>query len=217
MGDRFGGRSPGPAGFLVHLVGEVALPDVDPDQVNTLARPLLDRHVPFGPDQAARRLGVRRTDFDAAVRLGWITPVGTVEIDYKRQGGITTVPAGADASHGSDSRPTAPDTGQWPGWSARQEADRERREVTSRRAGEKAPGPRGSSLCHGGGGQRYEAVAPNPGRLRPAGHAPIWSLPKSPGSTVAASSRQRDRRLPRQPASPASPVSAEISTRFEHG
>ncbi|MFD9420998.1 hypothetical protein ACFWC9_41080 [Streptomyces goshikiensis] len=85
------------AGLLVYLGGEVEFPDVHPDQVNTLARrrdlpALLDRHVPLGPDQAARRLGVRRVDFDAAVRLGFLSPVGTVEIDYKSHGGWTTVP-----------------------------------------------------------------------------------------------------------------------------
>ncbi|MFI5761806.1 hypothetical protein ACIA8F_12775 [Streptomyces sp. NPDC051563] len=53
---------------------------------------LLDRYVPLGPDQAAVRLGVRRADFDHAVKLGWIVPTGSVEIDFKRQGGITTVP-----------------------------------------------------------------------------------------------------------------------------
>lgn len=52
----------------------------------------LDRHVPLGPDQAARRLGMRRVDFDAVVRLGFLTPVGSVEIDYKHHGGVTTVP-----------------------------------------------------------------------------------------------------------------------------
>ncbi|MBT2469914.1 hypothetical protein J7E97_19030 [Streptomyces sp. ISL-66] len=53
----------------------------------------LDRHVSLGPDQAARRLGVRRADFDhIAGRLGWLSPVGSVEIDYKRPGGVTTVP-----------------------------------------------------------------------------------------------------------------------------
>ncbi|MDX3540238.1 hypothetical protein PV721_39235 [Streptomyces sp. MB09-01] len=85
------------AGLLVYLGGEVEFPDVHPDQVNTLARrrdlpALLDRHVPLGPDQAARRLGVRRADFDAAVRLGFLSPVGTVEVDYKSHGGWTTVP-----------------------------------------------------------------------------------------------------------------------------
>ncbi|MFJ3520388.1 hypothetical protein [Streptomyces sp. NPDC090131] len=85
------------AGLLVYLGGEVEFPHVHPDQVAVLARrrdlpALLDRHVPLGPDQAARRLGIRRVDFDAAVRLGFISPVGTVEIDYKRQGGVTVVP-----------------------------------------------------------------------------------------------------------------------------
>ncbi|WP_329274036.1 hypothetical protein [Streptomyces sp. NBC_00691] len=85
------------AGLLTYLGGEPAFPDVHPDQVAALARrrdlpALLDRHVPLGPDQAAHRLGVRRTDFDQVVRLGWITPTATVDIDYKRHGGWTTVP-----------------------------------------------------------------------------------------------------------------------------
>ncbi|MEV6332290.1 hypothetical protein [Streptomyces sp. NPDC051909] len=85
------------AGLLTYLGGEMAYPDVHPDQVATLARrrdlpALLDRHVPLGPDQAAVRLGVRRGDFDQVVRLGWITPTSSVDIDYKRQGGLTTIP-----------------------------------------------------------------------------------------------------------------------------
>ncbi|TXS01292.1 hypothetical protein EAO70_37610 [Streptomyces sp. adm13(2018)] len=85
------------AGLLTYLGGEPAFPDVHPDQVAALARrrdlpALLDRHVPLGPDQAAHRCGVRRTDFDQAVRLGWVTPTATVDIDYKRHGGWTTVP-----------------------------------------------------------------------------------------------------------------------------
>ncbi|MFH7599790.1 hypothetical protein WDV06_32525 [Streptomyces racemochromogenes] len=85
------------AGLLVYLGGEPEFPDVHPDQVAALARrrdlpALLDRHVPPGPDQAARRLGVRRVDFDQVVRLGWVSPVGSVDIDYKRQGGQTTIP-----------------------------------------------------------------------------------------------------------------------------
>ncbi|MEU7697165.1 hypothetical protein [Streptomyces sp. NPDC039028] len=85
------------AGLLTYLGGEPAFPDVHPDQVAALARrrdlpALLDRHVPLGPDQAAHRLGVRRTDFDQLVRLGWITPTATDDIDYKRHGGWTTVP-----------------------------------------------------------------------------------------------------------------------------
>ncbi|WP_133895336.1 hypothetical protein [Streptomyces sp. KS 21] len=85
------------AGLLVRLGGDLEFPDVHPDQVAALGRrrdlpALIDRHVPLGPDQAAQRLGVRRVDFDAVVRLGWVAPVGSVEIDYKRQGGVTTVP-----------------------------------------------------------------------------------------------------------------------------
>ncbi|MFF4012538.1 hypothetical protein [Streptomyces sp. NPDC001717] len=85
------------AGLLVRLGGDAECPDVHPDQVAVLGRRrdlpvLLDRHVPLGSDQAARRLGVRRVDFDAVVRLGWVAPVGSVEIDYKRHGGVTTVP-----------------------------------------------------------------------------------------------------------------------------
>ncbi|MFE9046177.1 hypothetical protein ACFYOG_35475 [Streptomyces sp. NPDC007818] len=47
------------AGLLAHLAGEPVHPAVNPDQVAALARrrdlpALLDRHVPLGPDQAAR-------------------------------------------------------------------------------------------------------------------------------------------------------------------
>nr|WSX54891.1 hypothetical protein OG409_00325 [Streptomyces sp. NBC_00974]WSX54908.1 hypothetical protein OG409_38585 [Streptomyces sp. NBC_00974] len=86
------------AGLLVYLGGDTQFPDVHPDQVAALARrrdlpALLDRHVPLGPDQAARRLGVRRTDFDLITgRLGWLSPVASVDIDYKHHGGVTTVP-----------------------------------------------------------------------------------------------------------------------------
>ncbi|MFI8326973.1 hypothetical protein [Streptomyces sp. NPDC085529] len=57
------------ARLLAYLGGDVAYPDVHPDQGAALARrrdlpALLDRHVLLGPDQAAVRLGVRRTDFD---------------------------------------------------------------------------------------------------------------------------------------------------------
>ncbi|MEU6865860.1 hypothetical protein ABZ924_21835 [Streptomyces sp. NPDC046876] len=85
------------AGLLVYLGGETQFPDVHPDQVAALARrrdlpALLDRHVPLGPDQAAVRLGVRRTDFEQVVRLGWLSPVGSVDVDYKHHGGVTTIP-----------------------------------------------------------------------------------------------------------------------------
>ncbi|MFF0560724.1 hypothetical protein [Streptomyces sp. NPDC004266] len=82
------------SGLLTYLGGEPAYPDVTQTKVAVRARrrdlpALLDRHV---PDQAARRLGVRRVDFDQIVRLGWITLTGTVDIDYKHHGGITTIP-----------------------------------------------------------------------------------------------------------------------------
>ncbi|MFE0865807.1 hypothetical protein [Streptomyces rochei] len=85
------------AGHLACLGGDADCPDVHPDQVEALARRrdlpvILDRHVPLGPDQVAVRLGVRRVDFDRMVDLGWITPTGAVEIDYKPQGGVTRVP-----------------------------------------------------------------------------------------------------------------------------
>ncbi|MFC1410380.1 hypothetical protein ACEZCY_14055 [Streptacidiphilus sp. N1-12] len=34
----------------------------------------------LGPDQAAQRIGLRRTDFDHTVRLGWITPTEVREV-----------------------------------------------------------------------------------------------------------------------------------------
>ncbi|MGW6973775.1 hypothetical protein [Streptomyces sp. NPDC054952] len=85
------------AGLLVYLGGEPRFPVVHEDQVAALARrrdlpALLDRHVRLGPEQAAVRLGVRRSDFDQVVRLGWLAPIATVDVDYKRQGGVTTVP-----------------------------------------------------------------------------------------------------------------------------
>ncbi|MFJ3819259.1 hypothetical protein [Streptomyces sp. NPDC090056] len=102
------------AGLLAYLGADTATPDVHPDQVATLARrrdlpALLDRHVPLGPDQAAVRLGVRRTDFDHVVRLGWLAPVGSVTIDYKRaRGGVTDVPlySGQDIALLPVSRPS---------------------------------------------------------------------------------------------------------------
>lgn len=86
------------AGLLVRLGGDAEFPEVHPDQVQTLARrrdlpALLDHHVPIGPDQAAVRLGVRRTDFDHLARLGWAVPVGTAAVDYGRAyGGVVQVP-----------------------------------------------------------------------------------------------------------------------------
>ncbi|WP_331723815.1 hypothetical protein OG592_44630 (plasmid) [Streptomyces avidinii] len=85
------------AGLLVYLGGEPQFPVVHPDQVAALCRrrdlpAVLDRYVPLGPDQAAVRLGVRRTDWDQVVRLGLVSPVATVTVDYKHHGGVTVVP-----------------------------------------------------------------------------------------------------------------------------
>ncbi|MGW6843843.1 hypothetical protein [Streptomyces sp. NPDC054958] len=85
------------AGLLVYLGGEPRFPVVHPDQVAAFCRrrdlpAVLDRHVPLGPEQAAVRLGVRRSDFEQVVRLGWLAPVATVDVDYKRHGGVTTIP-----------------------------------------------------------------------------------------------------------------------------
>ncbi|MEU9944535.1 hypothetical protein [Streptomyces lavendulae] len=84
------------AGLLVRLGGDAECPDVHPDQVAALGRRrdlpvLLDRHVPFGPDQAAVRLGVRRVECDVLVQRGYLSPTGSVDIDFKKQGGVTTV------------------------------------------------------------------------------------------------------------------------------
>lgn len=85
------------AGLLVYLGGDPQFPDVHPDQVAAWPaagtyRPSSTGTSPSARDQAARRLGVRRVDFDQVVRLGWLSPVGFVDVDYKRQGGVTTVP-----------------------------------------------------------------------------------------------------------------------------
>ncbi|MFD3722723.1 hypothetical protein [Streptomyces sp. NPDC058674] len=86
------------AGLLVRLGGDIEFPEVHPDQVETLARRrdlpvLLGHHVPIGPDQAAVRLGIRRTDFNHLVRLGWVSPVGMAAVDSGRAyGGVVQVP-----------------------------------------------------------------------------------------------------------------------------
>lgn len=131
------------AGLLVWLGGEAACPDVHPDQVAALARrrdlpALLDRHVPLGPDQAAVRLGVRRVDYDQIVRLGWISPVSSVTIDFKSHGGWTTVPLYSGLiSHCSPScgpESTGKRCAPWPRAAAR-------RSRASRRS------PRGGTWC----------------------------------------------------------------------
>ncbi|MDX2394139.1 hypothetical protein NJL88_29585 [Streptomyces sp. DK15] len=94
------------AGVLVWLGGDRRTPAVHRDQVRALARrrdlpALLDRHTRLGPDQAARRLGVRRTEVDHLVRLRMLRTVGTGEVDFGRaRGGVVEVPlyAGRDVA-----------------------------------------------------------------------------------------------------------------------
>ncbi|MGW7412760.1 hypothetical protein [Streptomyces sp. NPDC054863] len=80
------------AGFLTVLGPDADAPDVHPDQVAALARrrdleQLLDRHLYLGPEQAAVRLGVRRTELNELRRLGWLRPNRTVTITYSRSRG----------------------------------------------------------------------------------------------------------------------------------
>lgn len=69
-----------------------------PVEVDALAaRPdlaeLLDQAAPLGPDQAAQRLGVRRTDLDHMARLGWLCPADTVRVKFgAARGGTVRVP-----------------------------------------------------------------------------------------------------------------------------
>ncbi|MFD6878446.1 MULTISPECIES: hypothetical protein [unclassified Streptomyces] len=94
------------AGVLVWLGADRRTPDVHRDQVAMLTRrrdlpTLLDRHTRLGPDQAARRLGVRRTEVDHLVRLRMLRTVGTGEVDFGRaRGGVVEVPlyAGRDVA-----------------------------------------------------------------------------------------------------------------------
>jgi hypothetical protein len=60
---------------------------VNPDQVDTVCArddlaELVAANAPLGPDQAALRLSVRRTDFDHMLRLGWIKPADAIEVRF---------------------------------------------------------------------------------------------------------------------------------------
>ncbi|MEV7730217.1 hypothetical protein AB0P15_36720 [Streptomyces sp. NPDC087917] len=85
------------AGVLLRLQGPMDAPLVHVDQVTALARrrdlpALLDRHVLYGPDQAAVRLGLRRTDLDHLLRRTLLTPARTVAVDFgKARGGEVAV------------------------------------------------------------------------------------------------------------------------------
>ncbi|MEW1551479.1 hypothetical protein [Streptomyces tsukubensis] len=97
-------------GLLVDLSGNPTTTLVHPDQVAAIAaRPglaeLLAPLAPLGPDQAAERLGVRRSDWDHMVRLGWVKPAewaevrfgtsraGAVDVPIYRAGVVDSIPA----------------------------------------------------------------------------------------------------------------------------
>jgi hypothetical protein len=69
-----------------------------PGQVDQVCRhedlaPLVAADTPLGPDQAAARLGVRRSDFDHLVRLGWIRSPQTIEVRFgTSRAGAVAVP-----------------------------------------------------------------------------------------------------------------------------
>ncbi|MET8703610.1 hypothetical protein ABZW10_32885 [Kitasatospora sp. NPDC004723] len=74
-------------GLLVDLSGNPEGLLLHPDQVaEVCARPdladLVARESGLGPDQAAQRLGVRRTEWDHVVRLGWVRPAEWREVQY---------------------------------------------------------------------------------------------------------------------------------------
>ncbi|MFJ6940926.1 hypothetical protein [Streptomyces sp. NPDC101132] len=86
------------AGLLTDLSGDPAQPALHPDQVAALAaRPdlaaLLAEAVPLGPDQAAARLGVRRSTWDHVVRLGWVRHAQEVKVRFgAARGGTVSIP-----------------------------------------------------------------------------------------------------------------------------
>ncbi|MFE1476506.1 hypothetical protein ACFW6N_21990 [Streptomyces cyaneofuscatus] len=60
---------------------------INPDQVDAVCArddlaELVAANMPLGPDQAATRLSVRRTDFDHMLRLEWIKPADAVEVRF---------------------------------------------------------------------------------------------------------------------------------------
>jgi hypothetical protein len=82
---------------------------VHPAQVARLCRRatlrrLVDEETPLGPDQSAARLGIRRSDWDHVVRLGWIKPTewrkvefgtskaGAVDVPIYRSGDVDKIP-----------------------------------------------------------------------------------------------------------------------------
>lgn len=94
-------------GLLVRLAWSPC--EVNPAQVARLCLrrniwELLAEETPLGPDQSARRLRIRRSDWDHIVRLGWIKPVdwqqvqfgtskaGAVDVPIYRGGDVDALP-----------------------------------------------------------------------------------------------------------------------------
>lgn len=56
-------------------------------------RRMLAEDTPLGPDQAAERLGIRRTDWDHVVRAGWVHPAQWIEVRFgTSKAGAVAVP-----------------------------------------------------------------------------------------------------------------------------
>ncbi|MCX4784621.1 hypothetical protein [Streptomyces sp. NBC_01264] len=85
-------------GLLTTLSDRVNELLLAPAEVDALAarpdlRRLLAHAAPLGPDQAAQRLRVRRTDLDHMARLGWLLPTETVRVKFgAARGGTVRVP-----------------------------------------------------------------------------------------------------------------------------
>ncbi|MER7111161.1 hypothetical protein [Streptomyces sp. NPDC000229] len=94
--------------FVVHrfidrglLKDLTANPDgvlLNPDQVDAVCQredlpDLVAADAPLGPNQAAERLGVRRTDFDHMLRLSWVKPAEWREVRFgTSRAGAVNVP-----------------------------------------------------------------------------------------------------------------------------
>ncbi|MGA4980040.1 hypothetical protein [Streptomyces cinereoruber] len=75
------------AGLLTELSGNPDGSLLNPAQVDEVCArtdlpELVAANSPLGPDQAAARLGVRRTDWDHMIRLSWIAPAEWREVQF---------------------------------------------------------------------------------------------------------------------------------------
>ncbi|MYT25977.1 hypothetical protein GTW69_37880 [Streptomyces sp. SID7760] len=106
------------AGLLTELSANPDGSLVHPSQVaEVCARPDLAELVagasPLGPDQAAARLGVRRSDWDHMVRLKWIAPAEWREVQFgSSRAGAVDVPMYRVAD--VDALPAAHPEVDWP-------------------------------------------------------------------------------------------------------